>query len=407
MEEDEHPLANVEHVIALGEMGGLQVLFLQLLAAMAENGAPVKSVIDRSTRGPHSDFMPFAEMIRSPNRSRVLDVTRNLTKSAGGTKVGSTLTRIAHSNRRAFRSVSRSPVLHWNSLDASDAFVRNRAQALYDHGYSTLKYANAIEVDRLKRMRGIICVSQSARDSLRNRFDVDQPIEVVPNPIRDLPALDSSRRALQRSGKSSITLGTASRLVPMKGVSLALRTIAVMRQQGIDARLEVAGEGPEKPRLARLARRLGVESVTRFHGHVPNIAMFFENIDVLLALSLREPFGLTPLEALSCGVPVIASDVEGHRENLTNFRAAHLVDLAGISVYAREPRVLSRQDDESPLADQFYLDVGELAVASLQTPPETLRTESFTVKSLYGIDAYLTHLSSVLTQFFPTARDGI
>ena len=52
----------------------------------------------------------------------------------------------------------------------------------------------------------------------------------------------------------------------------------------------------------------------QFDGFVANMGAFYHKIDMLVAPSIREPFGLTPLEALACGIPTIMSDVDGHPE---------------------------------------------------------------------------------------------
>jgi len=63
-------------------------------------------------------------------------------------------------------------------------------------------------------------------------------------------------------------IASVSNLYRTKGIDVTLRAVAAMRSRGIPAELRVAGDGPERPRLERLARRLGLEEHARFMGRV-------------------------------------------------------------------------------------------------------------------------------------------
>jgi len=102
-----------------------------------------------------------------------------------------------------------------------------------------------------------------------------------------------------------------ARLVPVKGVPVALHTLRLVRQAGVDAELRIAGEGPERDRLQQLARHLGLESVVRFCGAIVDMSSFYGGIDCLLHTPLSEAFGLVALEAAAHGCPVVAAAVDG------------------------------------------------------------------------------------------------
>ncbi|MBV9775149.1 MAG: glycosyltransferase [Gemmatimonadetes bacterium] len=142
------------------------------------------------------------------------------------------------------------------------------------------------------------------------------PLAVVPqfgvDAERFRPEPEARRHGRERLGVADdeILVGFGGRLVPEKGVRLLVRAVAAT--PGV--RLVVAGDGPEREWLALLARELGVEERVRFQGQVPSTAMpsWLAALDLLALPSLTrknwaEQFGRILVEAMACGVPVVAS----------------------------------------------------------------------------------------------------
>lgn len=105
----------------------------------------------------------------------------------------------------------------------------------------------------------------------------------------------------------------AGRLLPWKGVSLAIRAVALLP----DWRLLVAGDGVDERRLRSLARRLGVGSRVEFVGWISRDCLhrlMREDADVFLYPSLHDDSGWVVGEALSCGLPVVCLDRGGPPE---------------------------------------------------------------------------------------------
>lgn len=106
-----------------------------------------------------------------------------------------------------------------------------------------------------------------------------------------------------------LRVGYAGRLEPHKGVSVLLAAIATLP----DARLELAGEGPLRASLEREAIEFGIGDRVRFLGFLgERLADFYRGLDVLVVSSLDTPgwleqFGRVAVEAMACGVPVVAS----------------------------------------------------------------------------------------------------
>jgi len=116
----------------------------------------------------------------------------------------------------------------------------------------------------------------------------------------------------RREPAGRFVIGYAGRLVPEKGVDVLLEACAGLRAP---FRVRIAGEGPERPRLETLARRLGLAERITFEGHVPSLHMpdFYRSLDVLVMPSRSRPnwveqFGRALVEAMACGVTVVGSD---------------------------------------------------------------------------------------------------
>ena len=81
-------------------------------------------------------------------------------------------------------------------------------------------------------------------------------------------------------------------------------------------RLEIGGDGPERDSLEALAARLGIGDRVTFCGWVDDVAAFLADADLFVLPSRIEPFGIVVLEAMACGVPIVATRVSGPLETL-------------------------------------------------------------------------------------------
>lgn len=107
---------------------------------------------------------------------------------------------------------------------------------------------------------------------------------------------------------------TAVRLVALKGVQRAIQAMALLADKRPRLRMLVAGQGPYKPELEKEAKRLGLEQRVCFTGLLPQqrLAGFYALGHVAAFPSLgEEALGLSPAEAMACGVPVVASNLGG------------------------------------------------------------------------------------------------
>lgn len=123
-----------------------------------------------------------------------------------------------------------------------------------------------------------------------------------------------------RNGGAEVNVGFAARIEHLKGPLTLLEAFAVARRSGARLRLVVAGAGSLEPKLKSRARALGVAAHCEFVGLYTNAEQrkaFMERLDIFALPSLTEGTPNSIAEAMSFGVPVIASDVGGIPDTLT------------------------------------------------------------------------------------------
>ncbi len=114
--------------------------------------------------------------------------------------------------------------------------------------------------------------------------------------------------------KDYMLIGAAARLVPLKGLADLISALSRLRTRGINARLQIAGEGPEEQRLRTHAQECGVLQEVEFLGWRSDLSRIRAAWDVAVVPSLEEGFGLSALEAMAIGRAVVASRVGGLAE---------------------------------------------------------------------------------------------
>lgn len=193
---------------------------------------------------------------------------------------------------------------------------------------------------------GVTAVSGYLRDETYRLFDIHKDIEVVPNFV-DLDRFkrndkDHFRKAIVHDGEKIIT--HVSNFRKVKRVPDIVDAFALIRKSGVEAKLLLLGDGPERPAVEAKCRELGVCSDTRFLGKQENVEDILSVSDLFMLPSGSETFGLAALEAMSCGVPVISSDVGGLPELNRDGETGYVCKLGDFEAMADRAIALLNDD---------------------------------------------------------------
>ncbi len=139
-------------------------------------------------------------------------------------------------------------------------------------------------------------------------------IRIIPNGI-DIPA--AARK--DRKSHGVTTIGFVGRIVPIKDVKTLIRAVKIVKEKLGDLKVYIMGEGSENPAYVTecrvLSQMLGLEQTIQFTGNV-DVEDYYPELDLVVLTSISEAQPLSLLEAMSYGVPVVASDVGACRELL-------------------------------------------------------------------------------------------
>ncbi len=148
----------------------------------------------------------------------------------------------------------------------------------------------------------------------------DCRIAQIPNGV-DLQRFNPSR---ERATAGLITF--VGRLDYMKGVHVLLEAFAMLRQRGAPAFLRIIGDGPDREKLVRMADALHLGEQVAFSGVADDIPVRLQASAVLVLPSLSEGLSNVVLEAMACGLPVVATRVGGTAELLEDNVTGILVE---------------------------------------------------------------------------------
>jgi colanic acid/amylovoran biosynthesis glycosyltransferase len=171
----------------------------------------------------------------------------------------------------------------------------------------------------------VTCVSDHGRSQLMSLVAPEhwQKLRVVHCGV-DLARFRPAERPDEVAVPEILTVG---RLVPVKGQELLVEALAALSNRGIGGRLTLVGDGPQLGSLRALAERRGVADRVTFAGAVgqDEIRAYYTRADVFALPSFAEGLPVVLVEAMACGLPVVASRITGIPELVEEGVAGRLI----------------------------------------------------------------------------------
>lgn len=218
-------------------------------------------------------------------------------------------------------------VAHWTRLPVG---VTTHRYDLLDAPLGVERAARLFEHTQV-----VVTVSEWNRRYLAERFDVPSARTRVVHCGVDVDEFSFVDRSRQ-SSETPLRLLSVGRLVPVKGHAILLQALARARAAQANLCLAIVGGGPLEAALREQANSLGLDDVVTFHGTQPRPVVLeqLERCDVFVLPSLSEGIPVACMEAMATGAVVVASDVNGLPELISDGTTGRLVKASDIDSLA-------------------------------------------------------------------------
>jgi glycosyltransferase involved in cell wall biosynthesis len=205
---------------------------------------------------------------------------------------------------------------------------------------------------------GVAAISDAVADALARSGVTRERVTIIPSGVdceRFQPPAPNARQAARAAlglAPDDVAVGAVAMLEPRKGHRFLLEAVALARRRVEAAepggtlgaarlRCCIAGDGSQRDALAADARRLGLDDAVRFLGPVDDPFELLCALDIFVMPSLYEGLGVAALEAMACGLPVIASDTGGLREAVEDGRTGLLAPPGDVVALAHAIETLA------------------------------------------------------------------
>lgn len=213
-------------------------------------------------------------------------------------------------------------------------------------------YKHVVEFS-IDKSDGVTAVSEYLKQETYERFNIKQDIKVIPNFID----LDRFKKSNKSHFKKAIcpndekVIVHVSNFRKVKRVPEVITVFAKILESGIESKLLLVGDGPDRQKAEQQCRDLGICEHVRFLGKLEQVEDVLSIADLFLIPSGSETFGLAALEAMSCSVPVISSNIGGLPEVNVHGETGYLCDLDDVECMAEYGvKILSDADLHAKMA---------------------------------------------------------
>ncbi len=199
-----------------------------------------------------------------------------------------------------------------------------------------------------------IAVSEQVKKDIGVLPFVKNRIQVLHNGIApiDFKSREESQKTLKI--QDGFVIGTISELHKNKGLDYALQAFALFNKKHPETHFVIIGEGEERAYIEKLIKNLNLESSVTLTGFVKDAAQYLKAFDIFTLTSRTEAFPYVILEAVSAGLPIVASDVGGIPEVVTS-EFGILTKPGDIQAITAALETVLTQPHHSPALSNFSL----------------------------------------------------
>jgi glycosyltransferase involved in cell wall biosynthesis len=200
----------------------------------------------------------------------------------------------------------------------------------------------------LSRFATVVAVSGVVARQLETLIRVPKRRIKVIYPGVDLRKFQMKEHRWEHVARYNI--GCVARLETAQGIEFLVQAVKIVKEFVPFIRLIIVGEGPERKKLVWLSERLGLKEIVQWVGHQKEIEKWYSFFDALAMPSVaQEAFTTTLVEAMACGIPVIATEIDSTQEIITHQQTGLLAKpsrsqaLADQLIYLFNNRAEARQ----------------------------------------------------------------
>jgi len=243
-------------------------------------------------------------------------------------------------------------IIHLNANVGGSAFVFLLFIKMFDIPivstiYAPYSYKNKIPpiIEKLAHAVNVMCcISKWVLSEMKTKLpQIKSKLQLI---YCGLPAPEDLPSPLSFSPPILLLLG---RLSVEKGFATAIEAFSLLKKEGSQAKLVIAGDGPERMKLEKLTNELGLNNSVTFKGNLKEEEIYplFNEATVVIVPSLIESFGLVILEAMQMSRPVIASRVEGIPEVVSEGETGLLVPMQNPVAFYEAIQQLLKDPEEA------------------------------------------------------------
>jgi glycosyltransferase involved in cell wall biosynthesis len=217
-------------------------------------------------------------------------------------------------------------------IPSNDTWNRSKGHLIHGLNYGVLS----------RYFTRIVPVSLDMQERLiREHRLSSKKVRVIHNGIAPPPDDSSPGNA----GSGAFHIGTVGRLVPVKDFDLFLEIALHVKRSDDRVKFSILGQGPLKEHLIRRAKELGIEDCVKFFPARTDPFPYYRSLHLFLNTSLHEGIPLTLLEAMACGLPIVAPRVGGISEVIEDGKQGVLVEQRTPANFARSCLEVIRSED--------------------------------------------------------------